>query len=296
MKEYCAVCGHLMQVEAFSGKPLCHRCGNRFGITDEVSEGTYEEARALVRNLKFEEAMKILNGLDKDKPNVMLLNLLCCYQVFNTRALVDKVSSSPEAVKTLSMRKDVNVMIKSRDSLNKNLITRVIECCLIELTLAGADVSELRDKLISHKKTIKQRPSAFAQMDAEENAAAERTRMLKEAANPKEKYLDDYVNDFMNTNPARLDRSIWKEPADTLAGNIALDIIDLLLMDQQYSPSVMGHTRLYNAQNREAVEEEKRREQAGDFSLPDDAMRTRQRDLLNLIDKDEKEILYKEEK
>ena len=267
MKERCSVCGHLMQVEAFSGKPLCHRCGNRFGITDEVSEGTYEEARALVRNLKFEEAMKILNGLDKDKPNVMLLNLLCCYQVFNTRALVDKVSSSPEAVKTLSMRKDVNVMIKSRDSLNKNLITRVIECCLIELTLAGADVSELRDKLISHKKTIKQRPSAFAQMDAEENAAAERTRMLKEAANPKE-----------------------------LAGNIALDIIDLLLMDQQYSPSVMGHTRLYNAQNREAVEEEKRREQAGDFRLPDDAMRTRQRDLLNLIDKDEKEILYKEEK
>ena len=257
MDERCSVCGHLMQVEAFSGKPLCHRCGNRFGITDEVSEGTYEEARALVRNLKFEEAMKILNGLDKDKPNVMLLNLLCCYQAFNTRALVDKVSSSPEAVKTLSMRKDVNVMLKSRDSLNKNLITRVIECCLIELTLAGADVSELRDKLIVHKKTIKQRPSAFAQMDAEENAAAERTRMLKEAANPKEKYLDDYVNDFMNTNPARLDRSIWKEPADTLAGNIALDIIDLLLMDQQYSPSVMGHTRLYNAQNREAEKEEK---------------------------------------
>ena len=296
MDERCSVCGHLMQVEAFSGKPLCHRCGNRFGITDEVSEGTYEEARALVRNLKFDEAMKILNGLDKDKPNVMLLNLLCCYQASNTRALVDRVSSSPEAVKTLSMRKDVNVMLKSRDSLNKNLITRVIECCLIELTLAGADVSELRDKLIAHKKTIKQRPSAFAQMDAEENAVAERTRMLKEAANPKEKYLDDYVNDFLNTNPAHIDRSIWNEPADTLAGNIALDIIDLLLMDQQYSPSVMGHTRLYNAQNREAEKEEKRREQAGDFRLPDDAMRERQRDLLNLIDKEEKEILYKEEK
>ena len=295
MEEICSVCGRSMQVEAFSGKPLCHRCGNRFGITDEVSEGTYEDARALIRNLKFDEAIKILNGLDKTKPNVMVLNLLCCYQAYNTRALVDRVSSSPEAVKTLAMRKDVNAMVKSSDARIKKYMTRIFECCLYELTLAGADVSELREKLIAHKKTVKQRPSAFAQMDAEENAAAERIKMLHEAANPKEKYLDDYVNDFMNKTPTRIDRSLWDEPAGTLAGNIALDIIDLLLMDQEYSPSVMGHTRLYNAQNREAVEEEKRRERSGDFKLPDDVMRNRQRELLDMLDKDEKEILYKEE-
>ena len=295
MEEICSVCGRSMQVESFSGKPLCHRCGNRFGITDEVSEGTYEDARALVRHLKFDEAIKILNGLDKTRPNVMLLNLLCCYQAYNTRALIDRVSSSPEAVKTLAMRKDVNALAKSGDVRIKNFMTRIFECCLYELTLSGADVGELRDKLISHKKTVKQRPSAFAQMDAEENATAERCRMLNEAANPKEKYLDDYVRDYANKPPRESHGSLWKEPAGTLAGNIALDILDFLLTDITYNPDVMTHVRLYNAQIRAAEEEEKRREKAGDFTLPDDVMRDRQRDLLAQIDKDEKEILYKEE-
>ena len=301
MELLCSVCGRSMRKDTFSDKMVCQRCGNEFGITDEISEGTYEEARAHVRNLRFDEAIKILNGLDKAEPNVMLLNLLCCYQAEDTGVLADKVSKSPEKVKLLLMRKDVNLMAQSDDSRVKDYISHVLEYCFVELALAGIDISDLREKLNAQHTPVRTKPvqkqmSAFAKMDAEENAAAERSRMIREAANPKEKYLDDYVNDFMNTNPSRLDESLWKEPAGTLAGNIAFDIIDLLLMNQQYSPSVMGHTRLYNAQNREAVEEEKRREQAGDFRLPDDAMRTRQRDLLNLIDKDEKEILYKEEK
>ena len=172
-----------------------------------------------------------------------------------------------------------------------------LEYCFVELALAGVDISDLREKLNAQNTPVRKKPvqkqmSAFAKMDAEESAAAERSRMIREAANPKEKYLDDYVNDFMNTNPSRLDESLWKEPAGTLAGNIALDIIDLLLMNQQYSPSVMGHTRLYNAQNREAEAEEKKREQSGEFKVPEDVARARQKDLLGKLLVEEKNILY----
>ena len=301
MELLCSVCGRSMRKDTFSDKMVCQRCGNEFGITDEISEGTYEEARAHVRNLRFDQAIKILNGLDKAEPNVMLLNLLCCYQAEDTGVLADKVSKSPEKVKLLLMRKDVNLMAQSDDSRVKDYISHVLEYCFVELALAGVDISDLREKLNAQNTPVRKKPvqkqmSAFAKMDAEENAAAERSRMIREAANPKEKYLDDYVNDFMNTNPSCLDRSLWKEPAGTLAGNIALDIIDLLLMNQQYSPSVMGHTRLYNTQNREAEAEERMREQSGEFKVPDDVARARQKDLLGKLLVEEKSILYKEEK
>ena len=234
MEPRCSVCGRSMRNDTFSGNLVCQRCGNEFGITDEISEGTYEEARAHVRNLRFDQAIKILNGLDKAESNVMLLNLLCCYQAEDTGVLADKVSKSPEKVKLLLMRKDVNLMAQSDDSRVKDYISHVLEYCFVELALAGVDISDLREKLNAQNTPVRKKPvqkqmSAFAKMDAEENAAAERSRMIREAANPKEKYLDDYVNDFMNTNPSRLDESLWKKPAGTLAGNIALDIIDLLL-------------------------------------------------------------------
>ena len=80
MEPRCSVCGRSIRNDTFSGNLVCQRCGNEFGITDEISEGTYEEARAHVRNLRFDQAIKILNSLDKAEPNAMLLNLLCCYQ------------------------------------------------------------------------------------------------------------------------------------------------------------------------------------------------------------------------
>ena len=83
-----------------SGRSSCLWCGNDFGITDESIEGTYEEARALVRDGGFDRAIKILNGLDKGKTEVLLLNLLCCYRASDAAALLDKVSSDSSSVQT----------------------------------------------------------------------------------------------------------------------------------------------------------------------------------------------------
>ena len=177
MEPRCSVCGRSMRNDTFSGNLVCQRCGNEFGITDEISEGTYEEARAHVRNLRFDQAIKILNSLDKAEPNVMLLNLLCCYQAEDTGVLVDKVSKSPEKVKLLLMRKDVNLMAQSDDSRVKDYISHVLEYCFVELALAGVDISDLREKLNAQNTPVRKKPvqkqmSAFAKMDAEESAAA----------------------------------------------------------------------------------------------------------------------------
>ena len=177
MEPRCSVCGRSMRNDTFSGNLVCQRCGNEFGITDEISEGTYEEARAHVRNLRFDQAIKILNSLDKAAPNVMLLNLLCCYQAEDTGVLVDKVSKSPEKVKLLLMRKDVNLMAQSDDSRVKDYISHVLEYCFVELALAGVDISDLREKLNAQNTPVRKKPvqkqmSAFAKMDAEESAAA----------------------------------------------------------------------------------------------------------------------------
>lgn len=100
MKERCSICGYVMKKDPVSGRSSCLWCGNDFGITDESIEGTYDEARSLVRGGDFDRAIKILNGLDKGKTEVLLLNLLCCYRASDAAALLDKVSSDSSSVQT----------------------------------------------------------------------------------------------------------------------------------------------------------------------------------------------------
>ena len=284
-----------MKKDPFNGRPFCSLCGNDFGITNESVEGTFEEAQALIKSGRFDEAIKILNGLDKTKPEVMLMNIYCCYQVSGAEALIDKVSSNSSSVLTLTKRKDVKQLTNKLLPRKNYLMIHILEYCMFGLELSGSDMTGLRAQIKSMKTPSNKRSSVFAKMDEEEEYNAERTRMLQEAANPPEEYPN--FGDFLNKPPKVNYGNSWEEPAGTLTGNIVLDIVDFLISEPYdgYNPEMLSHVRRYRAQSHapkmsDLPKSLEKNVDANKSMTPDDMMDC-QRELKTLIRDEERSIL-----
>jgi len=279
MKERCSICGYVMKKDPVSGRSSCLWCGNDFGITDESIEGTYEEARALVRDGGFDRAIKILNGLDKGKTEVLLLNLLCCYRASDAAVLVDKASSCSSSVKTLVEREDVK-QLKNKLRIRKNdLIKHVMEYCLCGLALSGADMKAIQAKLKSLNTPANEPKSAFTKMDDEERYNDERVRTIREAAKPK-----------------KMDPREFEDKVDLNTGNVLLDVFNFLTTETElHYPRTLTDFLRFIAQNREPKAPDRSDVFEGtgndDFSAMLEDVKARQVELKKLILEEEKAVL-----
>ena len=286
-----------MKPDILGGGHICPACGNYFVMPEDSAPGTIDDAKELFQDGRFEKAIKVINGLEKSSPESMLLKLLCCYQVKSSEELLKKISSKAADVKTFANREDVAQLAKELLPQKNKLVIHMLEYCTLDLRLNGVDMSSFRHK-IKVPAVPKNKPqSAFAKMDAEEEHNAERAKKIKEAADPKERYLDDIWKDYINTPPEHVIDNEWSKPAQTLAGNIALDILDFLAYDPNwYDPESFSHTRRYKAQLREQEKEQEGRP----YDMPDnkekDAMTDqeiirRQKALLESIESEEAKVL-----
>ena len=247
-----------------------------------------------------------LDKLGRNRPDVLLKKILNRYDVNNTEELLNKVGTRVFAVCNLAENPDLNTLA-NKLMFNHNLfVVHVLEYCLLGLKLAGEDMNRFYKMLRSS--AVKKKPqSVFAKLDAEEAHNEERVRMLKDADKPEEASIPGMVSKYMNTAPApdRYDDRPCSVVTDTLAGNIILDVVDMLVYERGvsfYDPKLMSRTRKYNVRMNEAkardAEEEAQKAAAtpyedicDDHVLTKEEMRIKRENLLKLINEEEKQIL-----
>jgi len=173
----------------------------------------------------------------------------------------------------------------------------MMEYCLCGLALSGVDVKGLRSKLKSLNTPSNKPKSAFAGMDDEEQHNAERTRKIKEAADPPEKY----PSDFLNTPPKVDYGTDFEKPDSSMAVNVFLDILDIILYDTDhdffgYRPELLSHVRRYLAQNRDPKLSDRPvspdDHEENKIAMTPEDVKILQRELKDQILEEEKAVLY----
>ena len=171
---------------------LCYWDGSRTKFTQKIEKPAasfIDEVRPLMQAARYKDAMKILNGLDaKDKgtPAALLLTILCSYQVSSTKELLDKVSSNIESVKFLTRRADLNRLSGLCQLQENDLVSHMIEYCMLSLLLSGKTLVELIIEFKPPKVHTRNKASSFAKMDQEDVHNFRRSRALNEAQEPYE--------------------------------------------------------------------------------------------------------------
>lgn len=142
---------------------------------DERSELMANEAvvkaRELFNNGKYKEALKLLNDLegdDWDAPSVLLLMLLCSYQVKNTEDLLKKASYNLRAVELFARRPELNWLAVYLQNENNALVPHLMEYCYISLLLAGENEVNILGMTEKPVIRLNKRKSAFSEMDTQE--------------------------------------------------------------------------------------------------------------------------------
>jgi hypothetical protein len=277
-----------------TGKHACLSCGNDLAMPEDTVPGTIEDCKSFSKDGRFGEAIRVLNGMSESTPEILLLKLLCCYQAKSSGELLKKISSSAD-VKTFANRDDVAQLAKDLLPLKNKLLIHMLEYCILELRLTGVDMGTFRHKIKAPVVPQNKPQSAFAKMDAEEEHNEERAKKIKEAAQPKERYPVDIWKDYINTPPEHVFDNEWSKPVESLAGNIVLDILDFLAYDPNwYDPEAFSHTRQYKAQLREQEKYQNQPNEAPDEEttpMTDDEMKSRQGELLKLIEEEEAKVL-----
>ena len=258
------------------------------------AEGQYNSARTVLNQL---------NKLDGNKPDVLLMKILCSYGVKNTEELLAKAGTRVYGVQKLAENHELNTLANKLKFDHNLFVVHILEYMLLGLRLSGEDMSAFYDTLRSD--AVKKKPeSVFAKLDAEEAHNEERVRKLKDADKPEEASIPKMVSKFMNTAPEadRYDGRPCSAVADSLAGNIILDVVDMLVYERGesfYEPKLMSRTRKYNARTNEAKAHEAEQESKAaapydDISLnpgmTDEEMRIKRENILKLIIEEEKQI------
>jgi hypothetical protein len=301
----------MMREDAFSHKLICSYCGNGEQEVIDIPDGADSVeicsiARKLFDEGQYDGSRLVLNKLDKlagNRPDVLLMKVLCGFKVMNTEELLNKVDANVFEVSKLAEDSDLNILANKLMFDHNLFVVHVLEYCLLGLRLSGEDMSVFYSRL--HSDAVKKKPeSVLARLDAEEAHNEERTRRLREADRPEPASIPGMVTKYMNTAPVsdRHDNAPCSTVADNLVENILMDVIDMLAYDRVYSfynPEFMSRTRKYNVRMNEikAREAESDNTPCDDISenmgLTDDEMRSRRVQLLRLIIEEEKEILLK---
>ena len=307
----CRICGCMMREDAFSHKLICSYCGNGEQEVIDIPDGADSSeicsiARKLFDEGQYDGSRLVLNKLDKlagNRPDVLLMKVLCGFKVMNTEELLNKVDANVFEVSKLAEDPDLNILANKLMFDHNLFVVHVLEYCLLGLRLSGEDMSVFYSRL--HSDAVKKKPeSVLARLDAEEAHNEERTRRLREADKPEEASIPGMVKKYMNTAPVanRHDNAPCSTVADNLVENILMDVIDMLAYDRGYSfydPEFMSRTRKYNVRTNEikAREAETDSTPCGDNSenigLTDEEMSSRREQLLKLIIEEEKQLFIK---
>lgn len=71
-----------------TGKHACLSCGNDLAMPEDSVPGTIEDCKSFSKDGRFDEAIRVLNGMSESSPEILLLKLLCCYQVKSSGELL----------------------------------------------------------------------------------------------------------------------------------------------------------------------------------------------------------------
>ena len=312
MEERCPLCGHLMQEDNFTHKLTCTFCGNEAQDDVAIPEGADAAticaiARELFLEGQYNKARTVLNKLDKlggNRPDALLMKILCGYKVKDTEELLSKVESRSFEVQRLAENRELNTLA-NKLMLDHNLyVVHVLEYCSLGLRQSGEDMGLFYDRLKSG--AAKKKPlSTIAKLDAEEIHNEERVRKLEDANKPEEASIPDMFMDYMNTAPlpSMYDNRPCSGTADNLAENILMDVIDMLTYDRGesfYNPEFMSRTRKFNAMKKEQAASETEEINAEvvpydgiteDHELTSEEIDVRRNNILQLIKEEEKQIV-----
>ena len=225
---------------------LCYWDGRKSKFTEKLdkpgepdsNQTPLGEAYALMQDGQFKDALKILNDplkTDQNTASANLLMLLCSYQVKNTEELLAKASSSIAAFKVFTRRAELDSLTRIQTGEN-NIAGNMMEYCLLKLVLSGNTLSDIAQKLYSPRITNHpKQESAFSKMDKEDVHNFQRTKALYNSINPYEfdpiEELDDIKVKFKSTleNPDR-------EAADVVSAgaNLVLDMLTFLGRSDTY--------------------------------------------------------------
>lgn len=198
------------------------------------------DVRTYFRDERYSEARVLLTRIGNDEfgPEADLIDVLCCYQVRDTEALLNKVSSGARAVKMLFSRREMKKLATDLDSIDNDLVAHMVEYCFLNLMIHGLSMRDLRILFLNTSRSPAKRPSAFSQMDKEDMENFRREKAMEEARNPYEfdvfEEMDDIRVKFKSavTNPDRDFSSVASANANLIA-----DIFTLASRaDRYYNP------------------------------------------------------------
>lgn len=169
------------------------------------------DVRTYFRDERYSEARVLLKRIGNDDlgPEADLIDVLCCYQVRDTEALLNKVSSGARAVKMLFSRREMKKLATDLDSVENDLVVHMVEYCFLNLMINGLSIKDMNALYRKNTGPSPKRPSAFSQMDKEDMENFRREKVMEEARNPYEfdvfEEMDDIRVKFKSavTNPDR---------------------------------------------------------------------------------------------
>ena len=198
------------------------------------------DVRNYFRDERYSEARVLLTRIGNDEfgPEADLIDVLCCYQVRDTEALLNKVSSGARAVKMLFSRHEMKKLATDLDSIENDLVVHMVEYCFLNLMINGLSIKDMNALYRKNTGPSPKRPSAFSQMDKEDMENFRREKAMEEAKNPYEfdvfEEMDDIRVKYRSavTNP-------YRDFSSVASANLHL-IADLFTLaersDRYYNP------------------------------------------------------------
>lgn len=232
-------------------------------FTNGMNEAGYDyivKAREMIRNGEFYGAMDLLTELKRNKQQVArtaILKMLCGYKAGTTSDLLTRNSNSVMKLQKIAEDSDWQTV---RDGLSpdyQEYVDDIIEYCAIAIRLSD-DTDRIKTASPS------QRPSAFAQMDAEEehNMARERATGETDAYEDTtaiENLLSDYERHMDNVNRYSSDYHSYRpaHPDDRISKTIDQDITGVVFRKNNSAHEETSEKKLFGRRKNAETESEK---------------------------------------
>ena len=206
-----------------------------YAVANGMNEPGYElisNAREAIRNGQFYDAMGILNELKRNKQQAArteILKMLCGYKVASTSELLISNSKSVMKLQKIAEDSDWKTVREEPASGFREYVNAIVEYCAIAIAISP-DTDRVRNARPS------QRPSVFAQMDAEDEHNMERMRTTGETDQCQdttaiENLVADYERHYDNYNQSHGSYPSYHfaHPDDQISKTINRDMSDLLI-------------------------------------------------------------------
>lgn len=167
-----------------------------------IKSDAVSKAEKLIHDGNYQEALKLLikeGKTDNSNPAIILLTLLCSYQVKNTEELLAKVTTDIPAVKSFLRRADLDRLAGLLWIQENELVSHMMEYCWLELLISGNSIADIVTGLKPEEVKVNSKPeSPFSKMDKEDVYNFQREKKEPYEFDPIEE-LDDIRVKFKST-------------------------------------------------------------------------------------------------